>query len=172
MSGLFQTHLNWIKGKKEKALNGKFIFKTSETVVCKFCNKEFKCHRSSSSLKNHPFIANYEPSTLAAPSTNFELQEIARPMNQGKCENITNANARWVTENSRPIITLPRKKAYRTLFVSLRRDHSYTLLSSSVISSRLNVGELLVDRCLMTDISALPIISLTETALSLSCTLH
>lgn len=46
-------------------LNGRLIFKASDAVVCKYCNREFVYHRSKSSMcyfiyhlrSNHPFDA-------------------------------------------------------------------------------------------------------------------
>jgi zinc finger BED domain-containing protein 1 (E3 SUMO-protein ligase ZBED1) len=142
-----------MESKAEKSvLNGKFIFKTSDTVFCKYCKKEFKYHRSNSSLTyhlrtKHAFIAHHEPSTSAATSTKavlaprqttlVELQEIARPMDPGKYSSITNAIARWVAENGRPINIVTDEGLQDVIRVA-SGNQSYTLPSRSVIKSRID----------------------------------
>jgi zinc finger BED domain-containing protein 1 (E3 SUMO-protein ligase ZBED1) len=137
---------------EKTVLNGKFIFKTSDTVVCKYCKKEFKYHRSNSSLNyhlrtKHAFVAHDEPSTSAASSTRVvsaprqttlvELSEMARPVDSAKYNNITNALARWVAENNRPI-NIVTDDGLEDVIRIASGNQSYTLPSRSVISSRID----------------------------------
>ena len=99
---------------RKPLLNGQFTFKDDETVVCKHCNGEFKCHRSTSTLSyhlctKHAFVSLTSSSsgtnttqTAARQPSLSDMFERARPMEQARYDSITNAIAKWIATNSRP----------------------------------------------------------------------
>ena len=86
----------------ESLLGGKFSYNSETTVVCKYCKAEFKYHRSTSSLMYHlrskhafastpspiPSTSTSDLSPIFRQSTLVELQERAKPMDQGKTNHI------------------------------------------------------------------------------------
>lgn len=97
--------------KRKPLLNGQFVFKDDDTVVCIHCHDEFKYHRSTSSLSYHLRTKHAFAATDAKPKTTHvatrqpnldEMVKNAKPMEQARYNNITNAIAKWIATNARP----------------------------------------------------------------------
>ena len=98
-------------------LNGKFSFKKNEdgtiiknVVICSICKKEFSYHRSSSSLTYHLNAKHVRTSsTVTGASANGSslrqttLTETGKRMSKATTEKLTNAIAKWIAADCRPI---------------------------------------------------------------------
>ena len=83
-------------GKCKTLLDDQFKFRDASTVVCVYCNADFKYHRSTSSLSYHIRTKHAFKPTSAIKSqqlTMEEMKEKVKPMDQKKYDNITNAFA-------------------------------------------------------------------------------
>jgi len=68
-------------------LKGQFKFRDANTVVCIYCNDEFKYHRSTSTLAYHLRAKHaFKPTTSSTSHqvTMAEMLEKAKPMDQKK----------------------------------------------------------------------------------------
>jgi len=97
-------------------LNGQFSFKSKDVVVCKYCKREFKYHRSNSSLSYHLRTKHAFTTRAGISETDKNKKELhggqtsliqfggsAKTMNQEKYDNLTIALTRWIALNGRPV---------------------------------------------------------------------
>ena len=129
---------------KKPLLNGQFIFKNDDTVVCVHCQGEFKYHRSTSSLSyhlrtKHAFMTSMPSTssrTQAHQPTVFEMYERAKPMDQGRYNSVTNAIAKWIAMNGRPT-NIVSDDGLQTVIRVASGNQAYTLPSRPTIDRRI-----------------------------------
>ena len=92
-------------------LGGTFLYivgSVNKKVKCNICHKEFSYHHSTSSLRYH--LTNFHPTAQKSLPTaandkqqQLTLNSFTRPVTQYRSDRITNAIARWVAMNARPM---------------------------------------------------------------------
>ncbi|XP_038253661.1 E3 SUMO-protein ligase ZBED1-like [Dermochelys coriacea] len=144
--------------KRSGLLNGRFIFKKfsdgsldKRTVICSYCKAEFQYHRSTSSLQYHlrakhafassscatdnPPTAN--ESIQPQQSTLAEFQDRYKPMDQTKHNTLTNAIAKWIAMDCRPL-NIVNDRGLRDVIQVASSNQLYTLPSEGTIASRIH----------------------------------
>jgi len=130
-------------------LNGSFIFKenSKSTVICKYCSKEFKYHRSFSSLKYH--ISNKHTFALAnisepmsstlnqQPTIAESINSSSKSISSEKSQKITQAIVHWIAKNGRPL-NIVSDCGLRDLLRVATSNNNYSLPCRKTIKSRLN----------------------------------
>ncbi|XP_014455781.1 E3 SUMO-protein ligase ZBED1 [Alligator mississippiensis] len=143
--------------KSSGVLNGKFIYRKlvdgsldKRTVICSYCKAEFQYHRSTTSLKYHlhakhafatvplatdnPVTAN--ESCELQQSTLTVFQNRYKPTDQTKYNNLTNAIAKWIAMDCRPLNIVNDRGLIEVIQIA-SSNQSYTLPSQGTIASRI-----------------------------------
>ncbi|XP_019380299.1 PREDICTED: chromosome alignment-maintaining phosphoprotein 1 isoform X4 [Gavialis gangeticus] len=138
-------------------LNGKFIYRKlvdgsldKRTVICSYCKAEFQYHRSTTSLKYHlrakhafttvplatdnPMTAN--ESCELRQSTLTVFQNCYKPTDQTKYNNLTNAIAKWIAMDCRPLNIVNDRGLIEVIQIA-SSNQSCTLPSQGTIASRI-----------------------------------
>ena len=136
---------------KKSILDGKFVFKSKDVVVCTICSKEFKFHRSFSTLKyhlrnKHPFVDMQLSSKTDRQEVSYvqkvpslrqrRIDEIGKQMSKDKYEKITKFLACWIARDGRPINIVSDEGLQDVIRVA-SDDNSYTLPAHRTINSRI-----------------------------------
>nr|XP_025038056.1 zinc finger BED domain-containing protein 1-like [Pelodiscus sinensis] len=146
-----QTKLMAQSSNSSGLLNGKFTFKilpdgslSKRTVLCSYCKAEFQYHRSTASLKYHLRAKHAFASGLSATdnppprqSTVTKFQDRDKPLDQTKYNTLTNAIARWIAIDCRPL-DIVNDRGLREIIQIASSNQSYTLPSRGTIASRIN----------------------------------
>ena len=133
-------------------LNGQFTLINDETVRCKLCQADFKYHRSTSSLtyhlrSKHAFVSTSSSSSSSATPplqvsvtrqpTLLDVSEKTRPLGNAKCSSVTDAIARWIAMNCRPINICTDDGLQEVIRIA-SSDPTYTLPSRPVIDKKID----------------------------------
>ena len=132
-------------------LNGKFSFKKNEygtinknVVICSICKKEFSYHRSSSSLTYHLNAKHVRTSSTVtgASATGSSLRqttltETGKRMSKATTEKLTNAIAKWIAADCRPI-SIVEDEGLQEAFQIAASDPSLKLPSRATVMKRIH----------------------------------
>lgn len=138
-------------------LNGAFVYKanTKALVVCTYCNKEFKYHHSTSSLKYH--LSNFHSaislkrsadsdSSLASQTDTTAKRFVqstlegcsgSTKLTQTKVASITKAIAYWICKDGRPM-SISEDQGLENLLRVCTGNDRYTLPSRGTLKSRVD----------------------------------
>ncbi|XP_051797253.1 E3 SUMO-protein ligase ZBED1-like [Acanthochromis polyacanthus] len=126
-------------------LDGEFQFKKNtdgtinkEMVICTHCRKEFRFHRSYSSLKYH--LEHKHPGS-SSPKATASLRQTTlterRPMTNSTKEKLTNTIAEWIAKDCRPISIVEDKGLAKSIRVA-SLDPSYKPPCRTTIMTRIH----------------------------------
>lgn len=131
-----------------KILEGKFKYVegTKNEVVCTYCDKKFRYHHSTSSLKYH--LANFHAhsaknATESEGSSTKEKQQQrldqfqSTKLTQAKVATITTALASWVGRNSRPL-AIVEDDGLENLIRICTSNSEYKLPTRQTVKKRLD----------------------------------
>lgn len=130
---------------KKTLLNGQFVFVDKTTVVCKFCNKHFKYHHSTSTLQYH--LRNKHPFCSSSQQTNGDchaqkrqltlddVNERGKPMKAAKYDQITNCIVKWIAQDCRPV-NIVEDHGLQELIRAASGSETYVLPSRKTVNTR------------------------------------
>ncbi len=137
-------------------LNGNFEFKTvngkidKTHAVCKHCRKEFKYHKSTTSLSyhmesKHAFASKPTGRDLSAQNSGESLSQTtlsqycdkAKPIDSAKSSAITKGIAKWIAQSGRPI-NLAEDEGLQEVIRIASNCSTYQLPSRMTISDRID----------------------------------
>jgi len=129
---------------KKYIMDGKFYVKNENTAVCTICNKEFKYHRSLTSLQYHlsnKHVFTKLPSQVASSSTSTQptlssFLQNNKPVSKARSDAITESIAKWIAKDSRPLSVVADSGLQKVLKLATG-DPTYEMPSRRSIGRKL-----------------------------------